>query len=163
MIRAARRLPAVAALTAVYALALGSLKPLDLLTGAAVGALAVFVLRVAPDPPRAGELAGRVAGAPLFAAAVAADVLKGTGAVAALSLGLRAPPAGIVAIPFEERTRTGVAVAAWALTLSPGEVLVDIDWDRGQMLVHTIDASDPEAVRERHRRLYRRYQQRVFP
>lgn len=153
----------IVALTAIYALALGSVRPLDLATGAVVSAVAVVVLRVDPGVPRTGELVRRIAAAPLFAAAVGLNVVRGTVAVVALTLGLRTPPAGIVAIPFHERTRTGVAVAAYALTLSPGEVLITVDWERERLLVHTIDASDPEAVRERHRQLYERYQRKVFP
>ncbi len=157
------RVVPVLVLTAIYALALGSLHPLDLATGALVSAVAVTVLHVAPDTPPAGGFARRVAAAPVFAAVVVANVVRGTVAVAALTLGIRTPRAGIVAIPIEERTRTGIAVAAYALTLSPGEVLITVDWDRQVMLVHTIDASHPEAVRKRHERLYERYQSRVFP
>jgi multisubunit Na+/H+ antiporter MnhE subunit len=56
-----------------------------------------------------------------------------------------------------------LAATALALTLSPGEVLVDIDRSRGVMLVHVIDAHDPDAVRARHDHFYRRYQRGVFP
>jgi multisubunit Na+/H+ antiporter MnhE subunit len=48
-------------------------------------------------------------------------------------------------------------------TLSPGSVLVDIDWQRRDMLLHVIDASDPDAVRADLERFYDRYQRRVFP
>ena len=70
---------------------------------------------------------------------------------------------GIVALPIGGRTETGVAVSALVATLSPGEVLVDVDRARGVMLVHVMDAADPEEVRRRHEEFYRRYQQRVFP
>jgi len=68
---------------------------------------------------------------------------------------------GIVAVPVGERTPRGVAVSALCATLSPGEVLVDVDEER--VLYHVINASDPDAIRERHERFYRRYQRRVFP
>jgi multisubunit Na+/H+ antiporter MnhF subunit len=38
-------------------------------------------------------------------------------------------------------------VTALAASLSPGSVLVDIDWDRRDLLMHVIDASDPDGVR----------------
>jgi hypothetical protein len=41
------------------------------------------------------------------------------------------------------------------ITLSPGSFLVDVDWDAGEMLVHVIDASDPEAVRRDAEKYYR--------
>jgi len=70
---------------------------------------------------------------------------------------------GIVAIPIEERTPIGVAVAALAFTLSPGDVLIDVDEEEQVMLIHVLDASDPEAVRARHRNFYERWQRRAFP
>lgn len=157
------RVPAVVVLMAIYALALGSVHPLDLAVGAVVSTVAVVVLRVDPETPPAGELLRRMAAAPAFAVAVALHVVRGTVAVAALTLGLRTPRAGIVAIPLQERSRTGAAVGAFALTLSPGEVLITVEWESERMLVHTIDAGDPEAVRKRHERLYERYQRKVFP
>jgi multisubunit Na+/H+ antiporter MnhE subunit len=68
-----------------------------------------------------------------------------------------------VAVPIGGRTETGLAVSALVATLSPGEVLVDVDRERGVMLVHVVDAADPEGIRRRHEDFYRRYQQKVFP
>jgi multicomponent K+:H+ antiporter subunit E/multicomponent Na+:H+ antiporter subunit E len=42
-------------------------------------------------------------------------------------------------------------------------VLVDVDWVRRDLVVHVIDASDPDGVRQRLQRFYDRYQRRVFP
>jgi multisubunit Na+/H+ antiporter MnhE subunit len=99
-----------------------------------------------------------------FAAAVFRDVVIGTIEVARYSLGLRhVNHQGIVALPIGKRTRLGVAVSAWATTLSPGTALVDVDWSAGQILLHVIDASDPEAIRAAHQRFYDRYQRHIFP
>jgi len=70
---------------------------------------------------------------------------------------------GIVAIPFEERTRNGVAVSTLVFTLSPGSYLVDVDWERRLMLFHLIDACDPDAIRIKYHDFYYRYQRHVFP
>lgn len=158
---------ALVALVLVYLLTLASVEPWDVALGAllAAGVLA-WARRRLPAAGRlpAGVLLRRIASFPLFAAAVAREVVVGTLQVALVVLGLRplARP-GIVAVPIGERTPTGVAATALALTLSPGEVLVDVD-DRSQvMLVHVIDASDADAVRARHDHFYRRYQRGVFP
>lgn len=159
-----RRLPAIAALDLVYCLAVGSGHPLDILTGGAVGALALWGLNVGGGSLPLGETARRAVAFPALAMAVTREVIAGTVQVARVVLGLRPGSlAGTVWIPIEERSRTGVAVAALWLTLSPGEVLLAVDWERRRMLIHTIDASDPEALRARHRRLYERFQRRVFP
>jgi multisubunit Na+/H+ antiporter MnhE subunit len=162
-------------LTLVYALVLGSFHPWDLALGAvASGALLLAAPgRVARGDAsssggaRSGRVRGlpaRAAAFPALVAAVAWDVAVGTWEVALVTLGLRpqAKP-GIVAVPVGERTPTGVAVSTLCATLSPGEVLVEVDEERNAILLHVIDASDPDAVRARLGRFYERYQRRVFP
>ena len=70
---------------------------------------------------------------------------------------------GIVAVPIAERSPLGVAVSGLATTLSPGAFLVDVDWEQRVMLIHVLDASDPDEVRADHQRFYRRWQRHVFP
>ncbi len=159
-------LPA-ALLVFVYVLALASIEPWDVAIGAV---LAAAVLTWARRALFTGGTVGtrcllrRAALFPFFALAVAREVVVGTWQVALVVVGVRplARP-GIVAVPIGDRTASGVSALGLALTLSPGEVLVDIDWRRRVMLVHVIDASDPAAVRARHERFYSRYQRAVFP
>ena len=166
-----RALLGLALLALVYALTLASADPLDLLAGLALGAVGVAVQRrlrgVEPadeGADRAAALPARVLAFPLFVGGLLADVARGTIDVALRTLHLRmVERPGIVLVPIEERTRLGVAVSALATTLSPGSLLVDVDWQRRAMLIHVIDASDPDAVRAQHRRFYERYQRRVFP
>lgn len=158
---------AAIALVLIYALTLASFHPWDLVLGAilatAVLAWARRALPLASQEARPSPGA-RLLRFPGFAAAVLAEVVHGTWQVAVVVAGLRplARP-GIVLIPLGERTVSGVAASGWALTLSPGEVLVDVDWQRSVMLVHLLDAGDPEAVRARHQRFYSRWQRGVFP
>ena len=155
------------ALVLVYLLALASLQPWDVAFGAlAAGGLLLaardYLFGGRPAPLRG---LGRRALAFLpFAAATAWDVVRGTwmGALVVLHLRpLRRP--GIVAVPIAERTPLGVAVSALVTTLSPGAFLVDVDWEAATMLIHVLDASDPDAVRAAHQSFYRRYQRHVFP
>jgi multisubunit Na+/H+ antiporter MnhE subunit len=159
---------ALVLLVLVYALALGSFAPADLALGSlfAAGAL-LFCRRVLLEdahPPPQGGVGRRVVAFVPFSLAVLGHVAVGTWQVALIILGLRPLGApGVVAVPIEERTEAGVAVSGLAATLSPGELLLDVDWERRVMLFHVIDAHDPDAVREHHRKLYRRHQRRVFP
>lgn len=152
-------------LTLTYALVLGSFQPLDLALGAVVSGILLFVFRGALfDGESRGNLLRRLVGFFPFAAVVVRDIVVGTWEVSLITFWirpLRSP--GTVAVPIAERTPTGVAVSALCTTLSPGAFLVDVDRERGVMLIHVIDASDPEAVREDHQEFYRRYQRRVFP
>jgi len=46
---------------------------------------------------------------------------------------------------------------------APDEVPVDVDEERDVLIVHLVDASDPDAVRDRHRRAWERAQRKVVP
>lgn len=160
-----RAVLALVLLTLTYALVLGSFHPLDLALGALVSAVLLFVFKGALfDGEMRGNLLRRLIGFFPFAVVTAWDIIVGTWEVSLITFGLkplRNP--GIVAVPIAERTPTGVAVSALCTTLSPGAFLIDVDRERAVMLIHVIDASDPEGVREDHQRFYRRYQRRVFP
>jgi multisubunit Na+/H+ antiporter MnhE subunit len=162
----ARALLVIATLTLVYALAIGSFAPWDLLLGAAVSAVLVAGLGPAVlgrAPVRAG-LVRRMVGFPSFVGVTLLDMTVGTWQVASVVLGLRPlRRPGIVEIPIGERSDSGALFTAFAATLAPGEFLVDIDWDREVLLFHVLDASDPDRVRGRFAEIYRDHQQRVFP
>jgi multisubunit Na+/H+ antiporter MnhE subunit len=158
-----RTVLALAALTGVYLLALASVAPADVAAGVAVAAAALAVARRAPGNPRTGSLRSLPALVP-FLAAILVDVARGTWEVALVVLGvrrLRAP--GTVEIPIGERTELGTVVSTLASTLSPGEVLIDIDHERGVYLIHALDAGDPDALRTRHRHGYERRQRKAVP
>lgn len=150
----------------VYALTLGSADPIDFATGTLLGGVLVWLLRSrlrAPAGPRP-PLWRRLVWFPVFAGAVLADALVGTWDVALRVLHVRSiQDQGFVWVPIGDRTERGLAVSTLVLTLSPGAMLIEVDRDRGEMLFHCIDASDPEAVRQRQLRFYDRYQSRVFP
>ncbi len=154
-------------LGAVYALTLSSADPLDVLIGAVLGGGLILVVDRRLQPVASGAMpppAVRVLWFPLFAVAVVADVAQGTWDVALRVLSLRRlDRPGVVRIPLGARSDRGAAVTALAASLSPGSVLVDIDWERRDLLLHLIDASDPDGVRGRQQRFYDRYQRRVFP
>jgi multicomponent Na+:H+ antiporter subunit E len=163
---------AVVALTLVYALALASFHPWDLLIGTGLSSILLFsfgriVFRENSDS-QAGQLSGlllrrTVAFVP-FCLVVLRDILVGTWEVTLVVLHLRplASP-GIVAVPVGERTPTGVAVWAVVTGLPPGSFFVDVDRELGVALIHVLDARNPEAFREEQEDFYRRYQSKVFP
>ncbi len=153
-------------LTLIYALALGSFAAADLATGLVLSAGCLAAMRGlhrSGDAP-AGEVARRVAFFPVLLAGVGGQVLRGTWSVSLSVLGLRPlRRPGLVEVPLPSRSENGMVAAAILTTLAPGDVAVDVDVEREVMLIHTIDASDPDAVRERFRHLGERYGQRVFP
>jgi multicomponent Na+:H+ antiporter subunit E len=166
-----RYVAAVVVLTLVYALALGSFRPWDLLFGAGLSTVLLFASRrfvfggAASRPGGRGlTLPGRVVAFVPFAAAVFREILVGTWEVTLVTLRLRPlVRPGIVAVPIGERTPTGVAVWAVVTGLPPGSFFADVDRERGVVLIHVLDARDPEAYREQQEDFYGRYQSKVFP
>lgn len=159
----------VAGLAGIYALTLGSAKALDLLIGVVLAAGVVVLLRrtlPAGGERRAGAgaIVRRLAHAPRLLVHIAWTIVVGTWDVSLVVLGLRPlGTAGIVELPVDDRSEAGAVVSALALTLSPGELLIDFDWEREVALVHVLDARDPDALRRRWQEDYERRQREVVP
>ncbi len=154
-------------LTVTYIFALASSDPWDILFGVllSVALLTIFGPFLRGDTATKASLQPRrlLAFIP-FAGAVLRDIFVGTWTVLRIVLHPRPHNRpGIIAMPLGERTPGGVAVSALAMSLSPGSSLIAIDWDKRIMLLHMLDAADPEAARAELQRFYDRYQRAVFP
>lgn len=74
-----------------------------------------------------------------YAFVVLGDVLRGALVTARIVLSARMPlKTGILAIPSGSRTELGTALSAHAITLSPGELVVEMDGE-GVMYTHCLD------------------------
>ena len=148
-------------LMGIYLLVLTSVKPADAVTGFLLG----LVLAVALRPRLPGRRtatpspAGLVALVPVLAM-TAADMIRGSWRTARFCLRGGGRP-GFVEIPRGDRSRHAVALWGVLTGEAPDEVPVDVDEERNVLIVHLVDASDPDAVRERHRRAYERAQRKV--
>ncbi len=159
---------AIAGLTLVYALTLASFHPLDLLFGACLSAALVFTSRQfvfgSETAGRGPSLVQRLAAFAPFCLAVFEEIVKGTWEVMLVTLHLRPlKRPGIVEVPIGERTPTGLSVWAVVTGLPPGSFFVDVDREKGIVLIHVIDASDPDAFRRQQEDFYQRHQRKVFP
>ena len=158
---------AAIATAAIYVAMLGSTDPVDLLVGLVLAAAALYAGRGAifdPDPPELPPFGRRLVALIPWLLAIAREVVRGVIQVARASVHRRSlPPAGVIAIPIGDRTTPGTGVSALTATLSPGEVLVDVDLERGVIYLHVLDASDPDRVRASHAELYERHQRKVVP
>jgi multisubunit Na+/H+ antiporter MnhE subunit len=162
-----RFLAALIAVTVVYAMTLASFHVWDLALGALLGTGLLVAFRpflFGDVPLRAGTLLRRIIMVVPFTGAVILDIVKGTWYVSLIVLHLRPlSHPGIVVVPIGDRSSLGVAVTGLATTLSPGSFLVDVEWDKGLMLFHVLDATDPNAIRAGYQHFYERYQRHVFP
>ncbi len=171
----AGRLLAVAVLLLIYLLTLGSLAWGDIAIGLLLAASMELGWRrrverggtigsdgadVSQRPP----LRRALLASPRLFLATAIEITRGTWDVSKYSLGLReVEHDGIVEIELKGISEEGVATWAFISTISPGEVVLDIDEERGVLVIHALDVSDPEAIRRRHHEFYERYQRKVVP
>ena len=150
------------ALAGIYLLFLTSLAPGDVLTGALLGLAVALALRPRSTsaPKDTLRTADRLAAAMVTVLVTADEMIRGSWRTARFCLGRPSPP-GFVEIPRGDRSRTGVALWGVLTGEAPDEIVVDIEDE--VLVVHLLDAGDPEAVRERHRRAHRRNLRKVAP
>jgi len=87
-------------------------------------------------------------------------MITGTIRTVRFGLGGHATP-GFVEIPRDGRSPG--AIALWGLLTgeAPDEYPVDVDAGRDVLLVHVLDAQDPEVIRARHHAARERWQRAV--
>jgi multisubunit Na+/H+ antiporter MnhE subunit len=153
------------ALTIVYLLVLTSMHPGDVLVGAILSAaIAATSTLTRPTAGIGPPLTKRLAAVPAFALGTLADMVRGNWHVAMYVLGgRRLESPGIVAIPRGERTPAGVAAWGYITAISPDEIVLEADDERGVLVVHLLDTRDVPAIRARHERTYERRHRHVFP
>jgi multicomponent Na+:H+ antiporter subunit E len=160
------RLPGLVALALGYIALTGNLEPLNLLAALVVAAIVSLLLPPAPVGSRGSwrRWPARLGAVLVYLPLVAWDVLLSGVAVARLVLRPSLPVRpGIVETPTPRGPEWMKAANAHAITLTPGELVMDMDDQR--MRVHCLDAprsaaSLPEAQRWRRRWLARVADQR---
>jgi multisubunit Na+/H+ antiporter MnhE subunit len=154
-------------MTLVYIVMVASFTVWDVLAGVVLSATLLLAFRHLLLPSSPGSAPGflhRLLALVPFLAAAVVEIARSTWDVFLTSIRIRPlKEAGIVAIPMGPRTRLGVVVTAFLLTLSPGSLLVDLDWEQRQMYFHSLDATHPDSLRQRYQDFYETYQQHVFP
>jgi len=67
-----------------------------------------------------------------------------------------------VSIPLDLRTPEAITVLAGTITMTPGTVSSDVAADGRSLLVHCLDAPDPDAVRNEIKQRYERRLKEIF-
>jgi multisubunit Na+/H+ antiporter MnhE subunit len=148
-----------AGLLAIYLLVLTSLAPGDVLVGSMLAIAIVTAARPHGRRPPAGWLRWSTALAGTLGA-TARDMIVGTVRTARFALGRAAAP-GFVEIPRAGRSRRGVALWGVLTGEAPDEYPVDVDEPRDTLIVHILDARDPDAIVARHAAVRERWQRHV--
>jgi multicomponent Na+:H+ antiporter subunit E len=160
-----RRVLAVLALATVAVIVHGRLEVTSALLGLVAGMLIVGVsgagrgpsLPLATLPRRAIFLA-------LYVLVLVPLDLARANARLARRLLARTPDIrpGIVRVPLETTSDAAIAIEQHALTLSPGQMLIEHDAKAGMAYVHFVDVREAEARRGELRRLSRRVLERLL-
>jgi multisubunit Na+/H+ antiporter MnhE subunit len=56
------------------------------------------------------------------------------------------PPAALLRVRFAPMSADGAALLGCMVSLTPGTTTLDIDMERRELLLHVLDASDPEGL-----------------
>jgi multisubunit Na+/H+ antiporter MnhE subunit len=142
---------------AIYLLVISSAAPGDLLIAAVLGLATATGLRPRHANESPAPLAARARAAAMMVFLTGAEVVRGTWRTARFCLGGRGNP-GFVEIPRGDRSPARVALWGVLTGESPDEYPVDVDAERDVLIVHLLDAGDPEAVRSRHAQADERWQ-----
>lgn len=148
-----------AASVAVFCMVIGEFTWQNIIVASGIVALLMYLFRaqITPKPrPSVGQSMHIIIYAPVLVYYLILDILKSTWLVIRTSLGidpLRRP--GIIKYPIPENAPFGVGPVAYFITLSPGSFLVDVDWEENVILVHVLDASDPDSLRRDAEKYYR--------
>ena len=75
----------------------------------------------------------------------------------------KAMKSGWISIPLEIRQPEAITILAGTITLTPGTVSADLSDEGHCLLVHCLDAEDPDAVREEIKTRYEARLKEIFP
>lgn len=134
-----------AILTGFWLALTGSPTPLNLLLGILVSAVSLLVMR--------GQLPEvdfriRPLGALLLFLLFMKELFRSAGRVARLVLSRRPDISpDIVVVPVSLTRDAELTLLSNLITLTPGTLTVDVGEDRRTLIVHALEADDPEAVR----------------
>ena len=156
----------IVVLTAIYLMVLTSIDPADILVGVLLATALVLagrnvgIIRTRSQTP----LPRRLAGVPALIGGTLIDLVAGTWKTARWLIRREVAKSDLVEVPIPPHGGPQSA-AAWGVRVGfvPDTVVVEIDEEKGRMLLHVIDATDPDAVVAEQLDTYRRRQRRVFP
>jgi len=140
----------------VYLMLNSSLTPANLVVGVLLALLVSALLPISSGPAYDWRRLPAFLWALLrYFFVVAADILKGSVSTARIVLDPKLPiNPGIISLPSESKSELGAALSAHAITLSPGELVVEMD-AKGTLFVHCLDvansnqyASEAQALRK---------------
>jgi multicomponent Na+:H+ antiporter subunit E len=121
-----------------------NLQPSNIVVGALVSMVVVYLLKPEARALNLGRLPDQLWALARYVVVLAKDLVQSGLVVARIVLNPSLPiKPGIIAMPSTCQSESGSALFAHALTLTPGELVVEMG-ESGTMYTHCLDATDSE-------------------
>lgn len=146
----------------IYLAITANLEPSNLIVGLLIGLAIAAILKPVSQPLSLGRLPRALFNLAKYTVWLGIDIIRNGVRVARIVLDPRLPiRPGIIAIPSGMKTELGVALSAHAITVTPGEQVVEIG-DDGTMYTHCLDAVSSAAGAEEAQRKRRAMLESIF-
>lgn len=153
----------IVGLWAMYLALSGNLQVSNLVVGLIIAAGVTWLLHPEPHRVDLRRLPAALAATLRYALVVVLDVLRGGVQVARLTLDPSLPiQPGIIAIPSGTTSELATALSADAISLSPGEMVVEISRD-GVMYTHALEYSDAVGLVEEAQQQRQKMLSKILP
>ena len=134
-----RYLLAMLPLLLIYLALTANIEPGNILLGALLAGLVIFLVRPGRIVHNLARLPQGLWAMVRFLAVLVVDIIESGVVVARIVLSPRLPIyPGIIRIPTQCSNDFGAALSAYALTVTPGEITMEISED-GELFVHCLD------------------------
>jgi multicomponent Na+:H+ antiporter subunit E len=155
-------IPYIIPIWLLYLLLTGNWAVNNLVIGLILAALITFLIRPQKRNFDWNRLPDALLATTIYLGRLLIDLLMSGIQVAGIVLTPSLPiNPGIIAIPSQCESDMGVALSAHAITLTPGEMVVEID-EAGVMYTHVLNASDPDERVANAQRKRRELLRRIF-
>lgn len=149
-------------LLVLYLLLTANLQPGNILLGLLIAVGAAALLRPDPQPYDIRRLPGAAWALLRYLVVLAIDIIKNGLVVARIVLTPSLPiKPGIIAVPSHCTSDLAVALSAHAVTVTPGELVIEID-DDGILYTHTLDASKADVYRAEAQKMRQNLLHKIF-
>jgi len=146
----------------IYLAITANLEPSNLIVGLLIGVAITVIVKPVSQPLPLSRLPGAILNLARYTLWLSIDIIRNGIRVARIVLDPRLPiRPGIIAIPSGMKSELGVALSAHAITVTPGEQVVEIG-DDGTMYTHCLDVVSSAAGAEEAQRKRRAMLESIF-
>jgi multicomponent Na+:H+ antiporter subunit E len=153
----------IAPLLIIYLALTSNLELSNILLGLIVAGVVAFLIGPQRHPYELHRLPGALLATGKYILILMIDIMKNGLQVARIVLTPSLPiKPGIISIPSQCDTELGTALSAHAITVSPGELVVEVGED-GTMYTHCLDATDSEVKAAEAQKIRVNLLRKIFP